>query len=134
MPRISGLRRLKLFKIDGSQIRDLPGDVFRNLPELKFLHIANSNLKKIDSGVLESLNSLQMANFTNNQISWIHSRAFRYMKSLTELSFSGNRIKDSVTVGRAVQAVKGLRSLDVSHNQVRALGLNSTFFGHPEKT
>ena len=59
-----------------------------------------------------------MANFTNNQVSWIHSRAFRYMKSLTELSFSGNRIKDSVTVGRAVQAVKGLRSLDVSHNQV----------------
>ena len=82
LPRLSGLRRLKLFKMDGSFVRDLPSDVLRNLPELKYLHITNSELKRIDTGILENLNKLQLANFTNNHISWIHSRAFRYAFAL----------------------------------------------------
>ena len=77
LPRVAGLRRLKLLKVDGSRVRDLAADAFRGLPELRYLHVTNSHLKKVDSGVLESLNNLQMANFTNNRISWIHSRAFR---------------------------------------------------------
>ena len=77
LPRVAGLRRLKLFKVDGSRVRDLPTDALRGLPELRYLHVTNSHLKKVDSGILESLNNLQMANFTNNRISWVHSRAFR---------------------------------------------------------
>ena len=47
------------------------------------------------------------------------------MKSLTEVSFQGNNIRDAVTVGRAVQAVKGLKSLDVSRNEIESLPSDS---------
>ena len=43
------------------------------------------------------------------------------MGSLSELSLRGNAVRDAVMVGRAVQAVKGLKSLDVSRNQIDSL-------------
>ena len=80
MPQVTGLKKLKLFKIDGSKIRDIPTRSLSDLPSLTYLHICRSDLTKLDVGVLENLRYLVLANFTENQISWVHPRAFRCVK------------------------------------------------------
>lgn len=77
MPKVAGLKKLKLFKIDGSQIRDIAARTLSDLPALRYLHVCRSALTRLDIGVLEDLRYLILANFTNNQINWIHPRAFR---------------------------------------------------------
>ena len=79
MPKVTGLQKLKLFKIDGSKIREIPSRPLSDLPSLTYLHICRSGLSRLDVGVLENLRYLVLANFTDNQISWIHPRAFRYV-------------------------------------------------------
>ena len=118
IPRVSGLRELKLFKIDGSKIRGIPAESFKNLPALKYLHVTDSKLVRLDIGVLENLHYLVLANFTNNEISWIHPRAFRYMEQMNEVILKGNQLRDGAMVGRAMRVIKTLKRLDVSHNQV----------------
>ena len=77
MPKVVGLKKLKLFKMDGSNIREITGSTFNNLPSLRYLHISRSGLTRLDIGILENLRHLILANFTGNQINWIHPRAFR---------------------------------------------------------
>ncbi len=80
LPRVSGMRDLKLLKIDGSDIRVLSPNSLKNLPSLKYFHVAQSKLGRLDIGVLEDLHHLVLANFTGNDIAWIHPRAFRCLK------------------------------------------------------
>ena len=75
MPKVVGLKNLKLFKIDGSNIREI--NTLNDLPSLRYLHITRSNLVRLDISILEDLRHLILANFTDNQINWIHPRAFR---------------------------------------------------------
>ena len=82
MPKVIGLKKLKLFKIDGSNIREIPARTLSDLPALRYLHICRSSVSRMDIGVLEDLRHLVLANFTNNQISWIHPRAFRSVTTL----------------------------------------------------
>ena len=77
MPKVVGLKKLKLFKIDGSNIRDVPARTLSDLPAVRYLHLCRSSLTRMDIGVLEDLRHLILANFTDNQMSWIHPRAFR---------------------------------------------------------
>ncbi len=77
MPQVSGLNKLKLMKIDGSNIREVNARSFENLPALRYLHVCRSSLTRLDIGVLEDLRHLILANFTANEINWIHPRAFR---------------------------------------------------------
>ena len=118
MPRVEGLRKMKLFKIDGSQIREIPSQSLRNLPALRYLHISNSAITKLDIGVLENLRDLVVANFTQNRLTWLHPRAFRYMEQLKEVSLKGNRLEDPSMIGRSMRVVKTLKQLDLSHNQI----------------
>jgi len=80
VPRVVGLRKLKLFKIDGSNIKDIPQRSLRDLPALRYLHISRSPISRLDIGVLENLKFLVLANFSDNQLNWVHPRAFRYME------------------------------------------------------
>ena len=80
MPKVVGLKQLKLFKLDGSNIREITANTFNDLPSLRYLHISRSALTRLDIGILENLRHLILANFTQNQINWIHPRAFRYVK------------------------------------------------------
>ena len=118
MPRVVGLRKMKLFKIDGSQIREIPSQSLRNLPALRYLHISNSAITKLDIGVLENLRDLVVANFTQNRLTWLHPRAFRYMEHLKEISLKGNRLEDPSMIGRSMRVVKTLKQLDLSHNLI----------------
>ena len=77
MPQVTGLKKLKLFKIDGSKIREIPARALSDLPSLTYLHICRSDLTRLDVGILENLRYLVLANFTDNQIAWVHPRAFR---------------------------------------------------------
>ena len=77
MPKVVGLKQLKLFKMDGSNIREITANTFDDLPSLRYLHISRSSLTRLDTGILENLRHLVLANFTGNQINWIHPRAFR---------------------------------------------------------
>lgn len=77
MPKVVGLKNLKLIKIDGSNIRDIPARTLSDLPALKYLHISRSAITRLDTGIMESLRYLVLANFTDNKISWIHPRSFR---------------------------------------------------------
>ena len=77
MPKVSGLKKLKLFKIDGSNVREISSRTFSDLPSLRYLHISRSSLSRLDIGILENMRQLILTNFTGNQISWIHPRAFR---------------------------------------------------------
>ena len=79
MPKVVGLKQLKLFKLDGSNIREITANTFNDLPSLRYLHISRSALTRLDIGILEDLRHLILANFTENQINWIHPRAFRYV-------------------------------------------------------
>ena len=85
MPKVTGLQKLKLFKIDGSKIREIPSRSLSDLPSLTYLHICRSGLSRLDVGVLENLRYLVLANFTDNQISWIHPRAFRYVNNFLRI-------------------------------------------------
>jgi Leucine-rich repeat (LRR) protein len=80
VPRVVGLRKLKLFKIDGSNIKDIPQRTLRDLPSLRYLHVSRSPITRLDIGVLENLKFLVLANFSDNQLNWVHPRAFRYME------------------------------------------------------
>lgn len=121
MPKVSGLRELKLFKIAGSRIRTVPSESLNELPSLRYLHITDSKMVRLDIGVLESLHYLVLANFTNNEISWIHPRAFRYMEQMNEVILRGNLLRDGAMVGRAMRVVKTLKKLDVSRNEISNL-------------
>ena len=78
MPRVSGMRELKLLKVDGSNIREMKAESLKELPALRYFHLAQSKLARLDIGVLEDLHYLVLANFTGNAINWVHPRAFRY--------------------------------------------------------
>ena len=80
VPRVVGLRKLKLFKIDGSNVKDIPQRSLRDLPSLRYLHVSRSPITRLDIGVLENLKFLVLANFSDNQLNWVHPRAFRYME------------------------------------------------------
>ena len=125
MPRVNGLRKLKLFKIDGSQIREIPSQSLRNLPALRYLHISNSAIARLDIGVLENVRQLVVANFTQNRLTWIHPRAFRYMEQLKEISLKGNRLDDPTMIGRSMRVVKTLKQLDLSHNMIEQVPTDS---------
>ena len=79
MPRVSGMRELKLLKVDGSNIREMRAESLKDLPALRYFHLAQSKLARLDIGVLEDLHYLVLANFTGNAINWVHPRAFRYI-------------------------------------------------------
>ncbi len=142
VPKVSGLRSLKLLRVDGSEVRALPA--FKDLPSLRYLHVSNSKLARLDTGVLENLDQLVLANFTANEISWIHPRAFRYMERMQEVSMTrvfpleeikktlclthtrqvslrGNQLRDAAMVGRAMRALKTLKRLDLSKNEIGQL-------------
>ena len=118
MPTVVGLQRLKLFKIDGSNITDIPARSLQNLPGLRYLHVANAKLRRLNVGLLENLPYLVLANFTGNEISWIHPRAFRYLEQMEELVLAHNDIRDAVMVGQAVKVIKTIKKLDLSHNKL----------------
>ena len=55
MPRVSGMRELKLLKVDGSNIREMKAESLKELPALRYFHLAQSKLTRLDIGVLEDL-------------------------------------------------------------------------------
>ena len=42
MPRVSGMRELKLLKVDGSNIREMRAESLKDLPALRYFHLAQS--------------------------------------------------------------------------------------------
>jgi len=121
MPTVNGLQKLKLLKIDRSNITGIPPNTLKNLPGLRYLHVTNSRLQRLEVGVLENLPYLVLANFTGNQISWLHPRAFRYMEQMQELVLANNDIRDADMVGQAVKVIKTIERLDVSNNKIEKL-------------
>ena len=121
MPTVNGLQKLKLLKIDKSNITSIPPNSLKNLPGLRYLHVTNSRLQRLEVGVLENLPYLVLANFTGNQISWLHPRAFRYMEQMQELVLADNEIRDADMVGQAVKVIKTIQKLDVSNNKIEKL-------------
>ncbi|XP_023327313.1 protein artichoke [Eurytemora carolleeae] len=121
MPRVVGLQKLKLFKIDGSNITDIQDFTLKNLPGLRYLHVTNSKLKRLETGILENLPFLLLANFTGNDISWIHPRSFRYMEQLEQVILAHNSIGDASIVGQAVKVIKTIKTLDISNNRMDKL-------------
>jgi Leucine-rich repeat (LRR) protein len=121
MPRVSGLQKLKLLKIDRSNITSIPPNTLKDLPGMRYLHVTNSKLQRLEVGVLEHLPFLVLANFTGNKISWIHPRAFRYMEQMQELVLADNEIRDAAMVGQAAKVIKTIQKLDLSNNRIEKL-------------
>lgn len=121
---MSNLRQLKRLVLSGNSIRELPNNVLQRQSKLELLYLRSNEITEIGKNSLVGLKSLQALTLYNNNISIIHNAAFRKLSnSLTQfLNLSSNAL---TKVPRAVSVLGKLVSLDISHNEIDSLDINS---------
>ncbi|XP_066150592.1 leucine-rich repeat-containing protein 15-like [Euwallacea fornicatus] len=88
---ISGLPNVIDIIIDSSNVTELEGGCFWDLPKLYLIKLRHNNFSTVREGVFNKLNIKELC-LTNNSIETIHPRAFNDMPNLTMLQLDQNRI------------------------------------------
>ena len=115
LPTESGVSMYSL-KLDNMRVGKLPALP----PGIDFGHVRLLSLKnmQLDNDVayfLKAFNGLNTLEMDNNQLTWLPEMV-SHMPSLEHLSLAQNRINLTDPTTRKLQAMRGLRSLDLSSN------------------
>lgn len=122
------LRNCKLLRI--------PGNTFEGLRELKKLFIRSKNYDwspnknlELSLGTFNGLRELQTLDLGDNNLKIIPSDVFCPLDNLQVLNVTHNRIKSVDRLGFGRNCGTGLRSLDLSNNEIKSLTDESEITG-----
>ncbi|XP_026748858.2 toll-like receptor 7 [Galleria mellonella] len=129
--RFSSLSELSL---QNCKLLRIPGNTFEGLRELKKLLIRsknndwNKNLE-LSLGTFNGLRELQTLDLGNNNLKVVPSDVFCPLDNLQVLNLTNNRIRSVDRLGFGKSCGSGLRSLDLSNNEVKSLTEESEITG-----
>lgn len=110
----------------------IPGNAFEGLRELKKLSIRSKNYDwspnknlELSLGTFNGLRELQTLDLGQNNLKVIPPDVFCALDSLQILNVTHNRIKNIDRLGFGKNCGSGLRSLDISYNELKSLSDDS---------
>lgn len=114
----------------------IPGNAFEGLRDVKKLSLRskngdwspNKNLE-LSLGTFNGLRELQILDLGDNNLKSIPSDVFCPLDNLQVLNLTNNRIKSVDRLGFGKSCGSGLRSLDLSHNELKSLTEESELTG-----
>ncbi|XP_026319023.1 toll-like receptor 7 [Hyposmocoma kahamanoa] len=114
----------------------IPGNAFEGLRELKKLFIRSKNYVwspnknlELSLGTFNGLRELQILDLGENSLKVIPSEVFCPLDNLQVLNITHNRIKSVDRLGFGRNCGTGLRSLDLSNNEIKSLTDESEITG-----
>ncbi|KAJ2951171.1 hypothetical protein O0L34_g5563 [Tuta absoluta] len=131
--RFSALTELTLHNC---KLLRIPGNAFEGLRELKKLSIRSKNYDwspnknlELSLGTFNGLRELQTLDLGENNLKLIPSDVFCPLDNLQVLNVTSNKIKSVDRLGFGKSCGSGLRSLDLSHNEIKLLTEDSEITG-----
>ncbi|XP_073955146.1 toll-like receptor 7 [Choristoneura fumiferana] len=131
--RFSTLTELTL---ENCKLLRIPGNAFEGLRELKKLSIRSKNYDwspnknlELSLGTFNGLRELQVLDLGKNNLKVIPSEVFCPLGNLQVLNFTQNKIKSVDRLGFGKNCGSGLRSLDLSDNDLKSLSDESQITG-----
>lgn len=131
--RFSSLTELTL---ENCKLLRIPGNAFEGLRELKKLSIRSKNYDwspnknlELSLGTFNGLRELQVLDLGKNNLKAIPSEVFCPLGNLQVLNFTQNKIKSVDRLGFGKNCGSGLRSLDLSDNDLKSLSDESQITG-----
>lgn len=127
MDAFDGLRELKVLTINTrnadwgyGKTLEMTVDSFDGLKQLQTLELIQSNVRSVPDNVFCTLGNLQTINYTRNSI-----------KDIDAIGFMTKRVRDIAPTAPRVECSGGmdLRSLDLSHNEIRSVPEGSGITG-----
>ncbi|XP_045606959.2 leucine-rich repeats and immunoglobulin-like domains protein 3 [Procambarus clarkii] len=115
----TNLTNLRSLDLNGNQLHQLEGLMFKDLKKLKILKLRRNEITTFSDGVFYGLESIEKLFLDYNNITTVYAGWLFGLKSLGHLSLDYNQI-DSVRPN-AWQSTEGLISLDLSHNRLVSL-------------
>ncbi|KAM3958443.1 toll-like receptor 7 [Aphomia sociella] len=129
--RFSSLSELTL---QNCKLLRIPGNAFEGLRELKKLSIRsknndwNKNLE-LSLGTFNGLRELQTLDLGSNNLKTVPSDVFCPLDNLQVLNLTQNKIRSVDRLGFGKSCGSGLRSLDLSNNEIKSLTEESEISG-----
>ena len=99
-----------------SSIESIDPNTFEDLSELKYLNLAGNKIKSIPHGAFNDLTSLEELDLSNNQIEYLDESTFNNLGSLTKLSLGGNNIRQLPP--RIFESLPNLREFHIENNMI----------------
>ncbi|CAB3254901.1 unnamed protein product [Arctia plantaginis] len=131
--RFSSLTELT---IRNCKLLRIPGNAFESLRELKKLAIRSRNYDwspnknlELSLGTFNCLRELQVLDLGENNLKIIPQDVFCPLDNLQMLNLTQNKIKSVDRLGFGKNCGSGLRSLDLSHNELKSLSEESEITG-----
>ncbi|CAH0719894.1 unnamed protein product, partial [Brenthis ino] len=122
------LRNCKLLRV--------PGNAFEGLSKLKELSIRSKNFDwsqnknlELSLGTFNGLRELQILDLGKNNLKVVPSDVFCPLDNLQILNITHNKIKSIDRIGFGKSCGSGLRSLDLSYNELKTLSEDSELSG-----
>ncbi|KAB0399932.1 hypothetical protein E2I00_014799, partial [Balaenoptera physalus] len=113
---LSGLKELKVLRLDANHITAVPEDSFEGLTQLRHLWLDDNSLTEVPVHPLSNLPTLQALTLALNKISSIPDFAFTNLSSLVVLHLHNNKIK---SLGqRCFDGLDNLETLDLNYNNL----------------
>ncbi|OQR75328.1 slit3 protein-like [Tropilaelaps mercedesae] len=119
------LGSLETLQLQNNLIEFVADNTFAALGSLQLLVLSNNRLKSVGPHMLAGLRSVLTLQLDRNRLEAIHNDAFNNVSMLQEVNLAGNRLTG---VPRVVSALKMLRSLDLSDNDIHDVA-NASYQG-----
>ncbi|XP_022651559.1 toll-like receptor Tollo [Varroa jacobsoni] len=119
------LGSLETLQLQHNLVEFISDNTFAALEVLQLLVLSNNRLKTVGPHMLAGLSSVLTLQLDHNRLDTIHNDALKDITMLQELNLAGNKL---TIVPRVVSALKMLRSLDLSDNDIHDVA-NASYQG-----
>ncbi|MQM08793.1 hypothetical protein Taro_041654 [Colocasia esculenta] len=114
VPNLSGLTGLYTLQLSHNQlVGEIPRSLAPLAPQLRFLELGHNRLTGRIPDFLGNFSALDTLDLSGNLLTGTVPATFRYLTKIFNLDLSGNALVDPFPE----MAVKGIESLDLSHNR-----------------
>ena len=120
------LYTLQSLSLKNNIIESLAENAFISNRNLHTLSLSGNRLQTLDAASFTGLEVLNALFLDDNRLHTVHASSFANITGLMELNVGRNRLS---TVPQAIQTLHSLRSLDLSHNQIRDISNNASYRG-----
>ncbi|CAG9562611.1 unnamed protein product [Danaus chrysippus] len=127
---------LEELTIRNCKIIRIPGNAFEGLRKIKKISIRSKNREwspnkylELSLGTFNGLRELQLLDLGKNNLKNIPSEIFCPLENLQTLNLTNNRMKSIDRLGFGKSCGTGLRSLDISQNELKSLSEESEISG-----